>query len=495
MLDQLDAADSVLVVCTETYYRRFRGHEVPGKGKGVDWEGALITQELYDRGSKTLKFVPVFLSAVVEDWIPEPLRAGNYYALTSQSDYERLYDSLLGQAGVEPQPVLDLKTKLRRQGTPLIFDEPALAEIAKRTPVGQLQSAPSADLSKAGREHLHLPAPLLVTVRARKAARTMELIYSMVADGATVREAGIEVNLKIFYDLLKKIEEGRVKAESLWDFGDKVARMVLPDFVMRWLRDHAYGHLVIIHDRQSSIVPWETIRVDGEFLAFHHGISRRHLSSGSLPERLSEPWRSGDTLHGLVIVNPTQDLAGAEAEGRAVCQFLEAAPRLRVRVLFHDEATKGNIIKALQLGTNEIVHFAGHGCCDPADLSRSGFVCAGDQVLTAEDLQSLEHPPQVLFLSATKGPRLAGIPWRGKTIRLSLAEALLAAGVANFVAPRWAESHEPAKLFAEHFYRGLLKGMNVGEAMVMSRKAIWEHIQSIDAVNYFHYGNANFAFQ
>jgi hypothetical protein len=46
MLDQVDAADYVLVVCTETYYRRFRGHEVPGKGKGVDWEGALITQEL-----------------------------------------------------------------------------------------------------------------------------------------------------------------------------------------------------------------------------------------------------------------------------------------------------------------------------------------------------------------------------------------------------------------------------------------------------------------
>ena len=44
MLDQLDAAQYVLVVCTETYYRHFRGHEVPGKGKGVDWEGALITK-------------------------------------------------------------------------------------------------------------------------------------------------------------------------------------------------------------------------------------------------------------------------------------------------------------------------------------------------------------------------------------------------------------------------------------------------------------------
>jgi hypothetical protein len=53
MLDGLDAARSVIVVCTETYYRRFRGHEEPGKGKGVDWEGALITQEIYDARSLT----------------------------------------------------------------------------------------------------------------------------------------------------------------------------------------------------------------------------------------------------------------------------------------------------------------------------------------------------------------------------------------------------------------------------------------------------------
>ena len=63
MLDQLDDAAFVLVVCTETYYRRFRGHEQPDRGKGVDWEGALITQELYDARSDTSKFVPVLLDA------------------------------------------------------------------------------------------------------------------------------------------------------------------------------------------------------------------------------------------------------------------------------------------------------------------------------------------------------------------------------------------------------------------------------------------------
>jgi len=52
MMNQIDAADYVLVVCTETYYRRFRRHEVPGKG--VDWEGALITSDLYSARSRSL---------------------------------------------------------------------------------------------------------------------------------------------------------------------------------------------------------------------------------------------------------------------------------------------------------------------------------------------------------------------------------------------------------------------------------------------------------
>lgn len=123
MLDQLDAADSVIVVCTEAYYRRFRGKEEPGKGRGVAWEGAHITQEMYATRNKRLKFVPVFLSAANENWIPEPLRAGNYYTLTSETEYRSLYDFLLGQAGVEPQPVGKPKTKPRRKAGAMTFDE------------------------------------------------------------------------------------------------------------------------------------------------------------------------------------------------------------------------------------------------------------------------------------------------------------------------------------------------------------------------------------
>jgi tetratricopeptide (TPR) repeat protein len=123
MLDQLDRAQFVLVVCTETYYRRFRGHEVPGKGKGVDWEGALITQEIYDARSNTLKFVPVLLSAGGAEFVPEPLRAFNHYTVISSEAYQGLYDFLLGQSGVEPGALGPIKGKERAKGRPLAFDE------------------------------------------------------------------------------------------------------------------------------------------------------------------------------------------------------------------------------------------------------------------------------------------------------------------------------------------------------------------------------------
>lgn len=121
MLDQLDAADFVLVVCTETYYHRFRGHEEPGKGKGVDWEGALITQEIYDSRSRTLKFVPVVFTDADTCWIPEPLRQTSYHNPSAEPGYELLYDVLLEQAGIEPGSVGIPRIKPRRRAEVLNF--------------------------------------------------------------------------------------------------------------------------------------------------------------------------------------------------------------------------------------------------------------------------------------------------------------------------------------------------------------------------------------
>lgn len=159
MLNQLDSADFVLIVCTETYYRRFRGHEEPGKGKGADWEGALITQEIYDARSSTLKFVPVFLSAANEQAIPEPLRSATRYALTSADAYTSLYDFLLGQAGVQPGVVGELKRKPRASGQPLDFgDVTRMPGAAMSFPAAAAPKVCSVDISRIDK---YAPAELI----------------------------------------------------------------------------------------------------------------------------------------------------------------------------------------------------------------------------------------------------------------------------------------------------------------------------------------------
>jgi hypothetical protein len=122
MLDRLDWAEFVLMVCTETYYRRFRGHEELGKGKGADWEGNLITLEMYNEKSTTTKFAPVFFASQDEQFIPEPLRGHTQYLLNSEENYTKLYAFLTGQAGVTPSELGSLKTLARNPVEPLRFE-------------------------------------------------------------------------------------------------------------------------------------------------------------------------------------------------------------------------------------------------------------------------------------------------------------------------------------------------------------------------------------
>ncbi|WP_295441817.1 hypothetical protein [uncultured Thiodictyon sp.] len=68
----------MLLCCTPTYYRRFSGHEDPTKGKGVDWEGAIVTQAIYDAHSRTARYIPVLFDPADEPCIPEPVRGRTF---------------------------------------------------------------------------------------------------------------------------------------------------------------------------------------------------------------------------------------------------------------------------------------------------------------------------------------------------------------------------------------------------------------------------------
>ena len=122
MLNRLDWAEFVLVVCTETYHRRFRGREESGKGKEADWEGNLVTLVIYHAKSRSSKFVSVFFDGPDEQLIPEPVSEHTYCLLDSEDNYDKLYAVLVGQAGVTPSELGSLRTLARNPVEPLRFD-------------------------------------------------------------------------------------------------------------------------------------------------------------------------------------------------------------------------------------------------------------------------------------------------------------------------------------------------------------------------------------
>ena len=110
MRRQIKQADFVLVVCTETYNRRFEGGDRPGKGRGVTWEGAILTQELYDTSAANDRFVPIVLSIANTGHVPAILRGSTWYDVSTQDGYEGLYRYITTQLEVEKPGLGKLKS-------------------------------------------------------------------------------------------------------------------------------------------------------------------------------------------------------------------------------------------------------------------------------------------------------------------------------------------------------------------------------------------------
>lgn len=97
METQIEQADFVLLVCTENYFKRYRGQDAMG-GRGVNFEGLVISQTLYDAYYHNTKFIPVLPEGGSFDHVPLPLK--QFSVFTLMRDYEALYRVLTAQPEV-----------------------------------------------------------------------------------------------------------------------------------------------------------------------------------------------------------------------------------------------------------------------------------------------------------------------------------------------------------------------------------------------------------
>ena len=114
MKTEIEQADFVLLVCTPRYLQRFNGEDTEG-GRGVNFEGVIISQTLYNHYYRNTKFIPVLPPQGCFEHLPLELQAYSAYKL--DTDYQDLYRLLTGQPKITPSPVgqpiqLPEKTKL-----------------------------------------------------------------------------------------------------------------------------------------------------------------------------------------------------------------------------------------------------------------------------------------------------------------------------------------------------------------------------------------------
>lgn len=208
-------AHFVLVICTEVYRRRVDGLEESGKGRGATWEGALITQHLYENDGHNDRFLPIVFSSEHVRWIPTFLASTTYYDVSTESGYIKLYRRLTGQPAVARPPLGSVRTLPPESGEASV--EPDVQ------PAGSIHSKEflqSLVLIEGPGGHAVLAARgvtrserLTLELVPQKAAETAFLSQVRDSPGSTL---GVSYGTNAAFGRLQSVEQRRHGSEEVW---------------------------------------------------------------------------------------------------------------------------------------------------------------------------------------------------------------------------------------------------------------------------------------
>ena len=256
--------------------------------------------------------------------------------------------------------------------------------------------------------------------------------------------------------------------------------------------------LVVVHDAPMSRIPWETLHLGDAVPALAGGLTHRYDGGLLSVAKWREERSRTPGLDMLLVVNPTEDLPGAEEEGARIEGLFGRRPGIRLTVLHGRKARRRELLGCFSSGRFDVVHYAGHAFFDPAHRARSGIVCHGGEVLSGADLAGLAQLPALVFFNACEAARVrrpgqAQRPGEDTVVQgtVGFAEAFLMGGVANYLGTYWPVGDDSARAFAAAFYGALLDGERLGGALLQGRRAVLD-TGSGDWADYVLYGDSEF---
>ncbi len=278
--------------------------------------------------------------------------------------------------------------------------------------------------------------------------------------GDQAKARGIEAKLKDWGDQLFKAVFGGEQGTHVYrNLGDAVK--------------NKQPCLVTIGSKDPAVLsqPWEMMRDSKGPLTFQGITIRRQLKgSGAITHhKLPLPLRV------LLIVSRPEDVSFIDPRN-SILPVLDALDALdgQVRVDFCEPPTLPQLTDMLREAhlaeqPYHIVHFDGHGTYMPK--TGVGALCfendeAKNAHVTGRQLGDLvaKYDVPLVLLEACRGSDLSDRPVFG-----SLAPALLDGGVGSVIAFSHSVHVEAARIFVERFYKELVRGRSVGQALEEAR--------------------------
>ncbi len=286
---------------------------------------------------------------------------------------------------------------------------------------------------------------------------------------------------KISPDIPRKIRE----------IGQTLSDELFTKNVKEKLRETSVDHLILNLDERLVHVPWELLFDGNEFLCQRFNMGRtvrtRQDILGGKGRVLSKPFDM------LILADPLSDLKGAYQEGIQLRDFLDGHMDSTAVSLLTGNITPDTIREKIR--NFDLVHFAGHADYFPENPGQSGWRLL-DGTFTADEIRKMggtANLPALIFSNACQSAR-SEIGFIKETFQdeiFGLANAFILTGVKHYVGTFWDIIDESSQQFALEFYKQLLTGVTVGQAMRGARRYLIEKYgdESIVWASYVLYGD------
>jgi len=259
--------------------------------------------------------------------------------------------------------------------------------------------------------------------------------------------------------------------EKIRQVGQVLFRQFFPEQLQKYLRESQDTFLFFQLDPQLASIPFEILNDGDNYLweKFYLGksIKGKHSNFEKVAPR--------DSINMLIVADPCEDLDWARLEGEMLFENLSTQfndRQVSVELIGGKSVTKLSLLNALE--NKDIIHYCGH-LHYSENSEENGWLLFNNKILRAREIKKSGAQPSLFFSNSCISGRSSNEDVTNDWYA-NFASSFLKSGKTSYIGTNWEiKDNKPTIEFTVHFYRNLLEGQSLGQALSSARHFVYEN--------------------